>query len=145
MRRKILDWFKKDKTEEQKIEEKRGDKMTVLYDTVKVEVEALIAAVKNSVADKTLTLSEVWAIAQQALFSFVKIADALEADGADKKAVVLIAAEKLYDDVIAPIDIPKIPNVVEPYFDKLSKILYMELISGTIDFIVKFKKGKVNE
>lgn len=142
MRRKILDWFKKDTD---KIEDKRGDKMTVLYDTVKVEVETLIAAIKVSIADKTLTISEVWNLAQQALFSFVKIADALEVDGSDKKAVVMIAAEKLYDDVIAPIDIPKIPNVVEPTFDRFTKILYLELISGTIDFIVKFKKGKTNE
>ncbi len=115
--------------------------MSELYDVVKIEIESLIAAVKEDIADKNLTLSEVWTLAQHAISSFIKIADALDANGQDKKEVVVLAAEKLWDEVIGPYDIKKIPNVFEPTFDKFVKSIYMELVKGAIDFIVKFKKG----
>ena len=41
-------------------------------------------------------------------------------------------------EVIAPIDIKSIPNVIEPAFDKFGKSLFLELISGSIDYMVKF-------
>lgn len=111
-----------------------------LYSTVKNEIDVLIKEAKEATADKVITLSEVWTLSSHVIASFVKIADTLNADGADKKAVVLKAAELLYDEVIAPIDIPKIPNVIEPTFDKFAKSLFLELVSGLIDFVVKFTK-----
>ena len=114
--------------------------MSELYEIVRLEVESLIAEVKLDTADKILSLSEVWTLAAHCISSFVKIADKLDVEGKDKKQVVMEAAEKLYDEVIAPLDIPKIPNMVEPMFDRLAKSVYLEILSGIVDFVVKFTK-----
>jgi hypothetical protein len=114
--------------------------MADLYEVVKTEIESLIAAVKDDIADKQLTLGEIWELSQHAVSSFIKIADSLDGTRAEKKVIVMKAAEYLYDEVIAPIDIKKIPNVFEPTFDRLGKGLFMELIGGVVDFLIKFTK-----
>jgi len=115
--------------------------MSELYDTVKVQIEALIADYKASVADNQLTFVEAWTLAQHAFTAFVAIADSLTgATGEEKKAVVMKAAERLYDDVLGPLDIKKIPNVFEPTFDRLAKPVYLELVGVAVDFVVKLTK-----
>lgn len=45
--------------------------------------------------------------------SLMKIADAFEAPGADKKAAVVAATADFYQKFIKPIDLPWIPNFLE--------------------------------
>lgn len=116
--------------------------MSDLYDVVKVEIDKVIKEAKDSYADGVLSLGEVWGLGQDLVFSIMTIVEAYNATGADKKAAVMIAASRLYDEVLAPIDIPKIPNVIEPSFDKFGRVLFLELISGSIDYMVKFVEQK---
>lgn len=111
--------------------------MDELYDVIKEQVEKIITEVKKANEDKILTLSEVWFLSQETITSFVAIANKLNTGGKDKKTVVMQAAERLYDEVIAPIDIKAIPNIIEPSFDRLGKNLFLELVSGSVDYIVK--------
>lgn len=112
--------------------------MSDLYDVVKEEINKIIEEAKLAYADKKLSLSEVWGLFQDIVVSFMKIAETVNLSGVDKKAIVMDAASRLYDEVIAPIDIKSIPNVIEPAFDKFGKSLFLELISGSIDYMVKF-------
>lgn len=115
--------------------------MSDLYDIVKEQIELLINDYKVAVADSSLTFVEAWTLAQHAFTAFVSIAENLTgATGEEKKAVVMKAAERLYDDVLAPIDIKKIPNVFEPTFDRLAKPVYLELVGIAVDFVVKITK-----
>lgn len=128
-----------------RIETRRNQKreviMSDLYETVKVQVQELIDGYKLAVADNSLTFLEAWTLAQTAFTAFVAIADTLgDATGEQKKAIVMKAAEKLYDDVLGPIDIKKIPNVFEPTFDRLAKPVYLEMVGIAVDFVVKITK-----
>jgi len=111
-----------------------------LYDNLKVEVDKLIAEYKAAYADQKLTLSEVWAIFQSAIQVLVKLAEEVNGagDGEAKKEAVMAALDKFYDEVVAPIDIKIIPNVVEPMADRFLKGLFLQLASGSIDSIVIF-------
>ena len=112
-----------------------------LYDIIKEQVDSIIKEYREISADGTFTVAEVWKMSQDAAASFVKIAEAYEATGADKKAAVMEAAAKFYDEIVAPIDIKQIPNVVEPIFDKFARVLFLELISGAIDSLVTVSKA----
>lgn len=112
--------------------------MSDLYDVVKEQIDNIIKEAKDSYADGVLSLAELWGLGQDLVFSIMAIAETLNASGEDKKAVVMQAAARVYDEVLAPIDIPKIPNFIEPSFDKFGRTLFLELISGSIDYMVKF-------
>lgn len=112
--------------------------MSEFYDVVKEKIDVVVETYKVAVSDGVLTLSEVWLLSQEAVASFMQIAKELNISGKEKKEVVMKAAERLYDEVIAPIDIKAVPNVVEPVFDRLTKSFYMEFVSGAIDFIFKY-------
>jgi hypothetical protein len=111
-----------------------------LYDTLKVEVDRLVQVCKEANADKKLTLSEVWAIFQTAIHTLVKLAEEVNGagNGEEKKEAVLAALDKFYDDVIAPIDLVVVPNLVEPAADRFLKGLFLQLASGSIDSMVAF-------
>lgn len=118
--------------------------MSDLYDVVKTQIDAVVEAAKSSLADNRLTLTEVWTLTTKAVGAFVLIVNELDADNADKKAVVVKAAERLYDEVIAPIDIKAIPNVLEPMVDKIGRGVFIEIVSGVVDgtvAIIKKVKG----
>lgn len=119
---------------------KLEDKNMALYDNLKVEVEKLVAEYKAAYADQKLTLSEVWTIFQSAIHILVKLAEEVNGagNGEEKKEAVLAALDKFYDEVVAPIDIKVIPNVVEPMADRFLKSLFLQLASGSIDSVVIF-------
>lgn len=126
--------------EEKENKEKKRVIMSELYDTVKNQVDVLINSYKEVISDNKLTLVEMWTLAQHGFTAFVTIAEKSNATGVEKKAVVMAAAERLYDEVLAPIDIKAIPNFIEPTFDKLAKPVYMELMSKGVDYLVNLDK-----
>jgi hypothetical protein len=111
--------------------------MADLYTITKEQIDKIIAEYKVAYADKKLTLSEIWTLTSEAIESFQVVVAAFAVEAGDKKAVVMIAAGKFYDEVIAPIDIPSINNIIEPTVDRLGRSLFLELVSGAYDFILK--------
>jgi hypothetical protein len=127
--------------EKKKQEKKEKEKvMSDLYDTVKVEVDALVKTYKESLSDNSLTLVEAWTLAQHSFTAFVLIAEKLKASGVEKKLVVMTAAERLYDEVLGPLDIKAIPNFIEPTLDKFAKPVYLECVSKAVDYLVNLDK-----
>ncbi len=50
----------------------------------------------------------------------------------------MAALDKFYDEVVAPIDIKYVPNLVEPAVDNLIKKVALQMADGGIDAFVAF-------
>ncbi len=111
-----------------------------LYDSLEVQLNALLAHYKAAAVDG-LTLAEIWELVNNAIASattIVKDAKAEVGSDATAKEVVLHFAEQLYDEVIGPYDLPKIPNLIENRFvDPALKVVYMHLITGALNSLFK--------
>lgn len=111
-----------------------------LYDSLEVKLNALLAHYKAAAVDG-LSIAEIWELVSDAVASataIVKEAKTEVGTDATAKEVVLHFAEQLYDGVIAPYDIPKIPNFLETRFvDPGLKIVYMHLIEGALNSLFK--------
>ena len=74
----------------------------------------LIARYREATADGKVTISEVVTIGSAAVDGFVLAAQTVAgATGAEKHAAVLAAVDQFYASVIAPLDIPRIPDFIE--------------------------------
>lgn len=109
-----------------------------LYDVLKEQVTVLADEYKLIIADKKVTMDELWKLFQLASVALVKMAEQVGGTGPEKKAAVMAALDKFYDDVIAPMDIQYVPNMVEPYVDGLLKKIALQMASGGIDALVAF-------
>jgi hypothetical protein len=116
---------------------KQGEVNMNLYDNMKELVETLhkqFEQLKND--DGKISLADAWSLFQTGIAELVKLAEFFDVPGPEKKAMVLDALEKLYDDVIAPIDLKPVPNIIEPMVDKTLKMLFLTLANGAIDSMV---------
>lgn len=100
-------------------------------------IDQIIAHYKEIAADGKVTVTEVFGLVSRAVSSFVTIVEGFGGlTGDQKKAVVLEAVAQLYDQVIAPMDLKGIPNLLEPVVDNAIKQLLLVLASGWIDTLV---------
>jgi hypothetical protein len=106
---------------------------------VKVEIEKLINNTKESLGIvKNVALSQAWKILQLAVASVVQIIEQIATNlaGPDKKVIAMEALFKFYDGVFVAIDIPFVPNILEPIIHKYVKSILMIMVSATIDAMV---------
>lgn len=109
-----------------------------LYDTLEEGIRGVIDAYKEAKADDDkISFNEVVAIVGKSIGSLVAIAEGFSSlSGEEKKTAVVAAIGTLYDEVIAPIDIQRIPNFIEPIVDKGVKALLLAISDGIVDGIV---------
>jgi hypothetical protein len=108
-------------------------------DLIKTEVEKLIATTKLKVQEvKRIAIDEAWKILQLATAAIIQIIEAIGNDlaGPDKKALAMELLNKFYDSVFTVVDIPVVPNFLEPMIHKYVKAFLMVLLSATIDALV---------
>lgn len=108
-------------------------------DLIKTEVEKLIATTKLKVQEvKRIAVDEAWKILQLATAAIIQIIEAIGNDlaGPDKKALAMELLNKFYDSVFTVVDIPVVPNFLEPMIHKYVKAFLMVLLSATIDALV---------
>ena len=106
---------------------------------VQGKVDLLVNQVKLSLKDlKTVAISEAWKILQLAVVEIIQQIEQSAPDlkGKDKKALAMELLSKFYDSVFMIIDIPFVPNLIEPIIHKYVKSLLMILVSSTIDAMV---------
>ena len=112
--------------------------MTV-KDQLKPILEKLISQVKlQTQSAKSIALDQAWKILQLVLAQLVQAIEEIgkELSGPDKKAVVLDLLSGFYDKVFLVIDIPFVPNFIEPIIHKHVKSLLMILAGSSIDALV---------
>lgn len=106
---------------------------------VLAEVESLVNQTKQSLSEvKRVAVSQAWKILQLAVASVIQIIEQVGNDlaGPDKKAIAMEVLSKFYDSVFLVVDVPFVPNVIEPLVHKYVKAFLMTLVSSTIDAMV---------
>jgi hypothetical protein len=106
---------------------------------IRAEVEKLIVSTKERVNEvKRFALGEAWKLLQLTTASVVQIIEAIGNDlsNPDKKALAMDLLNSFYDKVFLVVDVPFVPNLVEPIIHKYIKNILMIMVSATIDATV---------
>jgi len=106
---------------------------------IQIEVDSLTDKVKESLANvKRLAVNEAWKVLQLATASIIQIIEKVGQDlsSPEKKSVALDSLSGFYDTVIVAVDIPMVPNILEPLIHKYTKAFLMILVGSTIDALV---------
>jgi ABC-type lipopolysaccharide export system ATPase subunit len=112
--------------------------MTV-KEQLRLELEKLVNQVKAQTKDaRKIALDQAWKILQVVLAQLVTAIEEIgnELSGPDKKAIVLDLLSGFYDKVFIVVDIPFVPNFIEPIIHKNVKALLMILAGSSIDALV---------
>jgi hypothetical protein len=112
---------------------------TTVKELVKLEIDKLVIQAKLSLKEvKTVALAQAWRILQLAVASTIQVIEntALDLAGKDKKTIAMELLSDFYDKVFIIIDVPFVPNLVEPIIHKYIKAFLMILVSSTIDAMV---------
>lgn len=109
-------------------------KRVYLFDAVLPQVDEIISHYKTLAKDGW-TVTEIWELAQSGVASFMRLVEAAgEYTSVEKRDAVLKAAALLYDRVIAPLDIPNVPEFLErSLVDPAIKKFFLQLVAGAID------------
>lgn len=108
-------------------------------DLIKAETEKLILKTKESLKEvQRIALAEAWKLLQLATASIIQVIEAIGNDltSPEKKALAMTLLGDFYDKVFVAIDIPVVPNFIEPVLHKYIKAFLMILLSSTIDALV---------
>lgn len=110
-----------------------------LHNLIKPEIDKLIVQAKLSLHEvQRVALDQAWKILQLAVANTIQLIEnnSLELAGKDKKVVALSLISDFYDKVFIIIDIPFVPNMMEPIIHKYVKTFLMLLVGATIDAMV---------
>lgn len=108
-------------------------------DLIRLEIEKLILKTKERLQEvQKIALAEAWKLLQLATASVIQVIETIGSDlsSSEKKLLAMELLGSFYDKVFIVIDIPFVPNVVEPIIHKYLKIFLMILVSSTIDALV---------
>lgn len=107
-----------------------------LYDDISAAVTKIIDKYKEVIGDGKLSFSEIISLTGAVAASFLELTKTIAALDADKKKAILAALDQFYISVIAPIDIPVIPNIIEPMVDAGLKEVVMYLAEAMLDTLI---------
>jgi hypothetical protein len=108
-------------------------------DLIREEVEKLVAKTKEGLKTvQRIALAEAWKLLQLATASVIQVIEAIGSDlsSPEKKLLAMELLGSFYDKIFVVIDIPLVPNVLEPLIHKYVKAVLMILVSSTIDALV---------
>lgn len=108
-----------------------------LAEQLDAELTALLAHYK-ALARDGMEFAEIWELFQDAVASAARVIKQAHAADDTLLEITLAFATTLYDTVIGPIDLPKVPNVVEKRIvDPLIRTLFLSLVQGSIKSLMK--------
>lgn len=121
---------------------------------VQIIVDHLTQQSQNSLQNvKRVAITEAWKILQLTTASTIQVIEKVGADlsGPDKKTIAMNIISNFYDKVFLVVDVPLVPNILEPIIHKNVKAFLMMLVGVTIDALVTtfretgvFLKTKIN-
>ena len=106
---------------------------------IRTEVEKLTLRTQEKVGEvKKFALDEAWKLLQLATATVVQIIESIGNDlsSPDKKALALELLGGFYDKFFLVVDVPFVPNLVEPIIHKYIKNILMIMVSASIDATV---------
>ena len=116
-----------------------SESQSLSLDLIKLEVEKLTVKTKESLVEvKRIAIAEARKILQLAVATVIQIIESLGTDltSTDKKKLAMDLLSNFYDKVFLVVDIPVVPNLLEPVIHKYVKAFLMILVSATIDAMV---------
>jgi hypothetical protein len=112
---------------------------TEVKDLIRLEVEKLVVKTQESLGTvKNVAIAEAWKILQLIIAATIQVIETIGTDlsSPDKKALAMDLISGFYDKVFLVVDIPVVPNLLEPIIHKYVKSFLMILVSSTIDAMV---------
>lgn len=106
---------------------------------IRLEVQKLIVNSKQRLNEvKRFAIEEAWKILQLATATVIQIIEGIgnDLEGAEKKALAMELLNQFYDKIFLVVDIPVVPNFLEPIIHRYVKAFLMVLVSATIDALV---------
>lgn len=106
---------------------------------IKLEVQKLIVSSKQRLDEvKRFAIDEAWKILQLATATVIQIIEVIgnDLEGTEKKALAMELLNQFYDKIFVVVDIPVVPNFLEPIIHRYVKAFLMILVSATIDALV---------
>ena len=86
--------------------------------TLEQQIAHAVASIKEARADGTITLKEALHVAADITHAAWEVLDSITDPVAGKEDLIR-AAEAVYDEYLAPLDLVGVPNRIEPYVDKV--------------------------
>jgi hypothetical protein len=112
---------------------------TEVKDLIRLEVEKLVVKTQESLGTvKNVAIAEAWKILQLIIAATIQVIETIGTDlsSPDKKALAMDLISGFYDKVFLVVDIPVVPNLLEPIIHKYVKTFLMILVGSTIDAMV---------
>jgi hypothetical protein len=107
------------------------------------QAEIITLQTKESLKNlRKIALSEAWKILQLATAGIVQIIEKMGSDleGKEKKDIAIGYLNSFYDRVFVVVDVPFVPNIIEPVMHKYIKTMLMIMVSASIDATVTIFK-----
>lgn len=115
----------------------------MLYDQLKGQIDTILAAAKTAAEDKQITLKEVTVIGMEVFHGIAILATSFpESSHDERKATLLQVADQFYSSVLAPMDIPYVPAIVEnTIVDPALGKVFHSVAEGMIDWVLAKVEG----
>lgn len=120
-----------------------------IIEDIKEEFEKFILSTKESLNQaKRIAADQAWKILQLAIALIIQLIEktAKNLTGPDKKKIAMTMLSNFYDKVFVVVDIPVVPNLLEPVIHKYVKAFLMILVGSSIDaMVITFREVGVFE
>lgn len=106
---------------------------------IQSEIDKLIEQTKKSLEEvRSVAVGQAWKILQMAVATTVQAIEAKTAElsGPDKKTIAMDIISNFYNKVFIVVDVPFVPNLLEPVMHKYIKGFLMVLVGASIDAMV---------
>lgn len=106
---------------------------------IQSEIDKLIEQTKKSLEEvRSVAVGQAWKILQMAVATTVQVIEVKTAElsGPDKKTIAMDIISNFYNKVFIVVDVPFVPNLLEPMMHKYVKGFLMVLVGASIDAMV---------
>ncbi len=106
---------------------------------IKSEIDKLTEQTKKSLEEvRSVAVGQAWKILQLAVATTIQIIETktTELSGPDKKVMAMDMISNFYDRVFVVVNVPFVPNLLEPMMHKYVKSFLMVLVGASIDAMV---------
>jgi hypothetical protein len=108
-------------------------------EAINQKLENLISQAKLSLNEvKVVAVAQAWKLLQLAVVETIQKIETINPSlaGKDKKTIAMDCLSTFYDRVFIVVDVPLIPNILEPIIHRYIKTFLMILVGSTIDAMV---------
>ena len=106
---------------------------------IQSEIDKLTEQTKKSLEEvRSVAVGQAWKILQLAVATTIQIIETkkIELSGSDKKFMAMDIISNFYDKVFILVNVPFVPNLLEPMMHKYVKSFLMILVGASIDAMV---------